>query len=78
MIIRGQISDGEVQADGKVPLPNGTRVIIVPEGQTAPLANGPSVDGHRVRLPLVVSESPASVTINSQRIGEILDDSASP
>jgi len=70
MEIQGRIQNGVVVFDDSVSLPEGAAVTVVlrikPVIHVSPAPN-------RVKFPLILSASPASVDLTNERIAEILD-----
>jgi hypothetical protein len=71
MVIHGRVQNGVVVLEGGPVLPEGAAVIVsFPAPQEGPLA----VAKKRIDVPLVRSDRPGSLSLNGERIAEILDD----
>jgi len=67
MELTGHISNGVVVFDGGTPLPEGTRVSVVPRSVEAPRSNYPP-------LPVVYGGEPGSIHLTNEMIHQILND----
>jgi len=70
MNIAGQIQNGVVVLEGRLRLPDGTRVTVVVEPSTVEEAQ----QRERIQLPLVRSSNPGSVNLTGERIAEIFEE----
>ena len=66
----GIVHNGMIVIDGGVPLPEGTRVVVSIEAESA--ESEPSE--YRVQFPLVYSETPGQLHLTNEEIAEYLDD----
>jgi len=66
----GIVHNGTIVIDGGVPLPEGTRVVVSIEAESA--VSEPSE--YRVQFPLVYSETPGQLHLTNEEIAEYLDD----
>ena len=66
----GIVHNGTIVIDGGVPLPEGTRVVVSIEAESA--ESNPSE--YRVQFPLVYSETPGQLHLTNEEIAEYLDD----
>ena len=73
MVLHGRIENGAVVLPTDVSLPEGTEVTIIVQPNRES-AKTQSNEQHRVQLPLVESNQPATRRLTAERIAEILEE----
>ncbi len=66
----GIVHNGTIVIDGGIPLPEGTRVVVSIEAESAE----PEPSEYRVQFPLVYSATPGKLHLTNEEIAEYLDD----